>query len=322
MEKNTYPFESRFIKAVENVEFPTSLWRYLLERPGISYEASLEALVNSGYSLLSLHRRINAINKIEAEQLLDCALHDPIAREAASCALQIRTSRDAFDLSIPLVRSIIPEERELGVRLLTYNLGQAFLPEASNSMSRMLPQENDDCVLEALCYAMYHLGIEKRVGLLHHLVDNKNASVRTALAFSFFGLEDPVAVKTAITLSDDQVAKVRHWAIAGLRWIVHVNKGNLQAFSYLKKVFSSHLSDSDKRTSLEALVGLAIFKDPIALERLIKELSSDDVWNLTLEAAVAMENSALYPYLLKLEQKNCIDYFLQEALDACLPQQE
>jgi HEAT repeat protein len=317
--RTSYPFEAKFVKAVEKAEFPTSLWRYLLERTDIDNEGLVREFANAGYTLSSLSEHIKAINEMDAGQLLEHALHIPSVREAACCALQIRTTRDVVDLAIPLLRSVSSLERELGVRMLTYNLGQTFLSESSNALRAMLPHENDDRVLEALCYAMYHLDIEQRVSLLHHLVDNKDAQVRTALAFSFFGMEDPIAVKVAITLSNDQVAEVRHWATAGLRWIAHVNRDNLQTVSYLTEVFWGRLTDSDKRTSLEALVALSTFKDNTVLDRLIMELSSDEVWNLTLEAAVAMENPALYPYLLELERKNGTDYFLQEALEACKP---
>jgi hypothetical protein len=53
--------------------------------------------------------------------LLDHALHTRSAREAACCALQIRTTKDVVDLAIPLLHSVSSAERELGVRLLTYN---------------------------------------------------------------------------------------------------------------------------------------------------------------------------------------------------------
>jgi hypothetical protein len=62
---NRYPFEAKFVKAIEKVEFPTSLWRYLLERTDIDNDGLVRELANSGYTLSSLSEHIKAINEMD-----------------------------------------------------------------------------------------------------------------------------------------------------------------------------------------------------------------------------------------------------------------
>ncbi len=52
---------------------------------------------------------------------------------------------------------------------------------------------------------------------------------------------------------------------------------------------------------------------------LIAALELDEVWNSALEAAIALAHPALYPALIKLNERIPRDELIEEALLACTP---
>ena len=83
--------------------------------------------------------------------------------------------------------------------------------------------------------------------------------------------------------------------------------------------------DAHGDTRSEALVGLARRKDARVLEPLIRELDSDSVGRLAVEAAEAIGDPRLYPALASLKSRwgpNGPDAaLLEEALAKCRPTQ-
>lgn len=69
----------------------------------------------------------------------------------------------------------------------------------------------------------------------------------------------------------------------------------------LRDALVDRLTESDMELRGEALVGLALRKDPRVLEPLRRELESSEVGVLAVEAAQALEDVSLLPLLLRLQ---------------------
>jgi hypothetical protein len=294
------PLEHKFIKDVESIIFPDYNWRYLFERSDISSSCLMEEFENLGYPVEFMQKQITAITSMSSESLINIALSDAIAKEAATSALQVRNSRSLYKKALELLHSKSASERELGVCILTYQMGDAFRSEVEPVFYEICQTEDDDAVLEALCYAMRGLG-EERIVYLKRLVGSRNADVRFALAVNFFGVTAPEGIKVLIELSDDCDAEVREWALTALK-LTLLDADDLSELAYLKAVFRRRLTDCCQMVRLEAIACLAKFKDKDGLNALISELSSGDVVYLTIESATVYADPVLIPYLRKLRE--------------------
>lgn len=314
-----YPFGDEFIETVNRVfDIAVCAWNFLLQDsvPDGSYLDELEA---SGYPRETVRQYMRDVVQMPTTELIALALRDhDIDHSPALYVLQLRHSREVFEQAQVLCRSNSNIERSVGVSIIMRNPGAAFRREAVELVRDMAQQETDNTVLEILAYALCHLNVEGRTPYLTKIAANPNAETRQAAAFSLGGLDDDMAIECLISLSRDENEEVRNWATFGLG-LGEIEK--LQARDDIRDALFERTSDSHAETRHEALVALALYKDLRVVKPISEALQSNDVWELTVEAAAEIAHPDLFPHLVELSKWwDLSPELLKQAVENCSPE--
>ena len=147
-----------------------------------------------------------------------------------------------------------------------------------------------------------------------------SADVRCSVAVAIPGAAGdppgPRAIEALIALSADPDAETRDWATFGLG-----SQLEDQDTDAIRDALAARLDDPDGDTAGEALLGLALRRDPRALPALLARLG-DDPGNLIVEAAAALGAPEALPALQRLQREGWqLDEprpsVLDDALRAC-----
>ncbi len=279
-------------------------------------------------STLSTDELIQKALSVKAE---DDEYRKPVAE------LERRGTREVFDAARRLCNSVSVDERVLGADILG-ELGftpRSFPAESMDILVAMLEDETDASVLGSIGMAISYLGVfdSRAVGKLTELADHSDEDVRYTVARGLGTLifewnqdkcaPDEIickAINTLIHLSSDEDADVRNWATFELR------SDELTALDMpeIADALLRRLNDDVPEVRAEALLGLAERKDERVIEPLLKEITwqvtQDNYWDHTFEAASIMADSRLCPALLAFK-KSCDDWtkvkWLTDAIEAC-----
>jgi HEAT repeat protein len=228
--------------------------------------------------------------------------------------LQRRGTREVFATAARLCVSACPRERELGANILG-QLGppeRPFREESLPVLLQMLSDEIDEGVLQAVAVALGHLADARAVEPLARLRHHPSAEVRYAVVHGLLGHRAQLAVSSLIELSTDDHAHVRDWATFGLGSQIETDTPEI------RDTLARRLADPHDETRAEALVGLALRHDERVVNPLIRELSSEWVGTMALEAALELGDARLLPALLDLTDWWDLDPpLLEEAIKSC-----
>jgi HEAT repeat protein len=179
-------------------------------------------------------------------------------------------------------------------------LGQLGVPERTfpepclRTLLSMLEGEKNDDVLQAILTALSHLHephtIEPASRFRHHA----DPDVRHAVVLVLSGHEEARAIDFLIELTGDLEAHVRDRATFALGSLVEMDTPDL------REALVERLSDEDDDTRAEAIMGLAQRRDRRVLTVFRRELESDSVGSLAVEAAVLIGDPELHPALVAL----------------------
>ncbi|WP_396268144.1 HEAT repeat domain-containing protein [Ideonella sp.] len=175
---------------------------------------------------------------------------------------------------------------------------------------------------EVIRAAISGLGHRPSVGALVHLLPfeaHPDALVRWNLAVALGRYSQPESIEVLCRLAADPDDLVRDWATFGLGSMHEVDSPEV------RNVLQRNLHDPDSDVRGEALVGLARFGDPAALNYLLHHLSPESpVYHL--EAAALSAKTELRDRLVQLtdavsqsEPKGYWHRKLANALQACSP---
>ncbi|MDR3636956.1 MAG: HEAT repeat domain-containing protein [Isosphaeraceae bacterium] len=252
------------------------------------------------------------------DELISAALSEPdedLAWDAVA-ALHWRGSDDVLDRAVQLCQSVCAVERRLGADIL----GQLGVPERTfpkkclRILLEMLEAERESQVLPAILIASSHLKDSLAIGPVVRFRRHADSEVRYGVVFALMGHDIPQALQALIELTRDPEAHVRDWATFSLGTQVETDTPEL------RQALAERLGDDDDDTRCEALVGLARRGDERVLPALHKELSSELVGTLAVEAAALIGRPELHPVLVALESWWDVDKeLLDEAIRACSP---
>ncbi len=116
-------------------------------------------------------------------------------------------------------------------------------------------------------------------------------NVRYGVTFGLAGQDDPQAISTLITLTNDPNVTVRDWATFDLASQTDWDGPELRAALWAR------VTDPDNITCGEALKGLASRRDPGALDAIIAELTGSDPHENAVEAAEMLADPRVVPAL-------------------------
>jgi HEAT repeat protein len=213
--------------------------------------------------------------------------------------LRYRATREVLDAAERLCVSPIAKERELAANILS-QLGvpeRSFPAECFDCLAKMLHTESDPDVLQAISIAFGFLDDPRCIDLLIPLKSHTDGDVRFGVVRGLSGHDHPAAIETLIELSRDEDEDVRDWATFGLGTLIESDTHEIRE-ALLARTLDTH---DDCRG--EALVGLARRKDERVIEPLLKEITSDGVGSLAIEAAEEIGSPRLLPALLELKEE-------------------
>lgn len=244
------------------------------------------------------------------DELVNAALTETDAETAwkAVCALHWRGTDEVLQRAEQLCVSPCSQERRLGADIL----GQLGVPDrvfpvkCCRILRRMLQQGDEPDVLQAVLVALSHQNdIESIPSVVRYSI-HPGAEVRHGVVLALTRHDVPPAVDCLITLSNDPDAHVRDWATFALGTQIELDT------PAIRDALADRLEDPDDDTRAEALVGLARRKDGRVVDALKKELSSDYVGTLEVEAAEMIGSAELRPHLISLREWWGIDPDLLE----------
>jgi HEAT repeat protein len=245
-----------------------------------------------------------SLSDLSFQELIALSLQGDPEDEAAWAAvreLHQRGGKEVFEAAVQLLRSPSPKERARGADILGQLGGRKPAPElvsrCADEVLAALAMEQDARVLNAMGAALGHLRDARAVPALQPLKDHLDADVRMGVVLGMAPHRDATALQTLIHLSRDPDADVRDWATFSLgRLAEDVDTPEL------RDALFGRLTETQADIRGEALVGLALRKDPRVLEPLRRELEGDRIQVLAVEAAQALEDPSLLPLLIRLRE--------------------
>jgi HEAT repeat protein len=251
------------------------------------------------------------------DELINFALTEP--DEEARVAIRIlhhRGTREVLDRAITLCRSECPQERTLGADILR-ELGlpdRTFPGESTAVLLEMLQTETNASVLRSVLAAISHNGREMAIPVVLRFTEHFDVQVRQTVVVALSGYEDQRAIDALIRLSGDPAPLVRDWATFGLGTLLAKDTPTI------RNALADRLDDPDFDTRGEAFIGLAERGDRRVVPALVRELTSDCVGSLAVEAASVIRDPELYSALVDLREWWDVDsILLEEAIAACQP---
>ena len=234
----------------------------------------------------------------------------------AKWALQRRGTQEILDRALRLCASTCGVERRAGADILGQLGGpdRTFPEECFRTLHEMLESEERGDVLQSILSALSHHMRSESVLPVSHFRGHADAEVRHAVVLVLSWHAEPLAVACLIELTRDPVAHVRDWATFGLGTLLDRDTPDV------RECLIERLSDPDDDTRCEALVGLAQRRDVTVLPALSRELQSEFVCALAVEAAQLIADPRLYPDLVALREWWDVDKeLLEDAITACSP---
>lgn len=225
--------------------------------------------------------------------------------------LHARAEPAVFDAAEAWCDSLDVRLRCLGADVL----GQLGLsgerPFASKSEPLLngLLTDYEEPVITAALVALGHLGIGN-LTVIASLASRSAPELRHAVAFCLTGRTDDVAIDTLAELSRDNVPSIRSWATFALA----ISNTDTPA---VRDTLLERAGDENRETRGEALRGLAARSDERANELIARELASDEVSSLAVEAAGLSGCADFVPDLERLVAADPADEAAQVALRLC-----
>jgi HEAT repeat protein len=232
----------------------------------------------------------------------------------AKGALQRRGTQDILDRALQLCASSCALERRTGADVLAQlgSPGRAFPDICLRTLLEMLERESRGDVLNSILMALGHQHRAESVLPGFRFLQHADADVRFVVVHVLTGHADPLAVAGLIELSRDPVADVRDWATFGLGTQIDLDTPEI------RECLVERMNDPDDDTRCEALVGLARRRDRRVLPALSRELKSEHVQVIAVEAAAQIADPQLYADLVALQKRwDCDKELLEVAITAC-----
>jgi HEAT repeat protein len=233
-----------------------------------------------------------------------------------------RTDRTTFDAVCELAGSASTGQRIVALDVLAqigYSAGRPFLEDTLPLLIDASRDEDADVIAAAVTALGFLCDPRALPAILRH-AGHPSANVRHSVAVAIPGTAgdppSPHAITALIALSADPDSEARDWATFGLGTLFEE-----QDTDAIRDALAARLDDPDGNTSGEALLGLALRRDPRALPVLLARLD-DDPGNLIVEAAAALGAPEALPALQQLKREgwqldNPRPAVLDDALSAC-----
>lgn len=213
---------------------------------------------------------------------------------AAVVALLGQDMEPVLQRTLVWTTSAVPNERRRAADLLG-QLGEAraaasIRPHCADALLQMVATEVEASVLSSIGTALGHLHDARAVKAMAPFATHASEDVRLGVVLALSVHE--AGVDTLIQLSADTDEDVRNWATFALgSQLEEVDTPSL------RDALVARLEEADGEVRGEALLGLALRKDPRVIEPLRRELASGIITVLAIEAAQRLGDPQFAPAL-------------------------
>ncbi len=198
-------------------------------------------------------------------------------------------TREVFNKAAAWTESVEPLERARGLDIIA-QLGKTaehpsnnFPQESYEIAIKVVQREREVTPLNSAISALGHIDDPRAVPVIAGFHSHPSETIRFTVAWSLGCFpNDPLSVRTLLTLMEDADADIRDWATFGLGVL-----GD-QDSSEIREALSRRLNDEDVDAREEALVGLAKRHDTHILSHLINELEQTTITDRIVEAAYTL----------------------------------
>lgn len=204
-------------------------------------------------------------------------------------SLHIRGTKEVLDQATQLCESKSIQSIITGADILgQIGVPERTYPEEALAVLRRLirVQHQNPEVLNSALVAIGHTQKPEDLeglSLVRCLLTHDNADVRLGVVMALWGHEDQESISTLVKLSRDSNTNVRDWATTGIGSIIEVDSEEIRT-ALLDRVKNEDKNDEND-TYYEALMGLAVRKDPRVIKEILENLKSEDPPSLIFEAA-------------------------------------
>lgn len=226
--------------------------------------------------------------------------------------LRKRPSEDVYQQAFALAQSVIGKEIMIGVDVLA-QLGVAKRYNQAKTVKLyfdLLKVPQSPKVLYTILSAIGHnnASLTKRhISKLAEFKDHNYSDVRFGLVFALCCVEMDLAIQLLIELMTDKHPDVRDWATFSIGTQSEMNTPKII------EALKARLNYSHRMPRVEAIIGLALRKDPCFKEILIEELEDiDDHGSFILESIEALEDVDFIPLIEKQIAKNKVTQQVNE----------
>ncbi len=250
------------------------------------------------------------------DDLVNAALTamDEDATSEAVRELYHRATYEVLERARSLCESECPFERRIGARILRGSVWaeNALQAECCSQLRRLLRAGEQPDVLDAVFASIGEQRDARAVPIVIGFASHPHPDVRLGVVHALSGQRSHLAVNCLISPTSDAVARVRDWATFAIGTLIDIDSPEI------RNALATRLDDPDFDTRSKALIGLAERKDPRVVSALIKELSSDCIGTLAVEAAELIASNELLPLLVELRDWWDVDCgLLEQAIAAC-----
>lgn len=238
--------------------------------------------------------------------------------------LRKRKEEGIFERSIELTKSEIAKEKIIGINILAqFGFPRLHSKEILKRYFDLLKTETDKNVISSILYGIGHNNdnlSEKQINIICDYKNHKSVNVRYSLVYALLSIDKIKPIDTLIELSRDKDSDIRNWATFGIGTQIETDN------KIIREALWERVSDKDKITRFEAIVGLAKRKEENIKEILKKELLEiDEFGNLILEAIEEFDDKEFVTLIEEQIKRNKVlkkvnENWLLETLEKLLNQ--
>lgn len=226
--------------------------------------------------------------------------------------LRCRPTKDVFDRAVELAKSHLDKEIMIGVDVLAQlGAGERYnQPQILKLYFDLLNQRQSPKVLFSILSAIGHNNsslTNRHISTLAEFKNHTYSDVRFGLTCALSCVDHDLAIQLLIELMTDKHSVVRDYATFSIGTQSERNTPTIL------NALKARLNDSHRMPKVEAIIGLALRKDPCVKEILIEELENiDDHGSFILESIEALEDEDFIPIIQNQIEKNKITKMVNE----------
>ena len=208
----------KVLEVVDRTDWSGSKWIAILRNNFSVDDYWLEAIKAAGIEQKSFLDSLVLLKGLSTGQLIHLAISEQSIDSPAIAALSLREDTATVHQAIELCTNKNYRMRMLGARVLSAARGRPHERKSIQTLLRMLKTERSIRAQEACIWALYQLMADERSTAVLTFANSPSEAVRFAVAVALGGSAAPIALEALMTLTQDEDAEIREWAMSAVNY--------------------------------------------------------------------------------------------------------